>query len=328
MAEAERIALLVGVGEYGADPSPHALKSLSSPANNVAALQRVLENPKIGGFSVLPPLINPTAQTLRDEIERLFANRNKADLVLLYFTGHGVKDEANRLYLTTRETQMWESGELRKSTAIETSFVRDVMANSLAQQRVVILDCCFSGAFADGVLAMDDNRVDVQQQLVGKERVAGEGRAVMTAATSTQYALEREGESLSVYTRYLVEGLETGSAAPEGQNLISVVNLHDYVRQKVRVEAPSMKPELYAAKEGDKIQLAWQLIMNCAFVRKSKNGFIRAKFLRLGKKYCKNAEQICNCLTIALRQLSRKSCTPTRKNKSICKNISRSFVPK
>lgn len=170
--------------------------------------------------------------------------------MLLYFSGHGVKDEANQLYLTTPTTRLFASGELMRSTAIEASFVRDVMSSSLAQQQVVILDCCFSGAFPDGVLAMDDSSVDVQQQL------AGEGRAILTAATSTQYALEQEGEDLSVYTRYLVEGLTTGAAAPEGEEMVLVGHLHDYVRSKVRTAAPAMKPELYAAKEGSKILLA------------------------------------------------------------------------
>lgn len=79
---------------------------------------------------------------------------------------------------------------------------------------------------------------------------------MLTAATSTQYALEQEGESLSVYTRYLLEGLKTGAAAPEEQQWIEAGHLHDYVRQKLETAAASMSPQLYAAREGRSIVIA------------------------------------------------------------------------
>lgn len=77
------------------------------------------------------------------------------------------------------------------------------MCNSICRRQVVILDCCFSGAFAKGWLAKDDGSVDIKNQL------GGEGKVVLTSSTHVQSSLAPQGSDLSTYTRYLVEGLET-----------------------------------------------------------------------------------------------------------------------
>jgi G3E family GTPase len=241
-----RVALLIGVGDY----DQTSFKKLHTPPNGVRALENVLSDPKVGHFDRVKTLINPDFITMHQEIEDLFFHAQKADLILLYFAGHGVKDEYNKLYLTNRGTVKYESGELRKSTAIKADFVIEVMSNSLATRQVVILDSCFSGAFPDGLLAMDDGSVDVGNQF------GGEGRAILTAASSTQYALEQEGEELSIYSKYLVEGLKTGAAAPDEKDTISVIDLHEYIQSKIKAAAPAMKPEYYGFREAGKIVLA------------------------------------------------------------------------
>ncbi|MEO0988950.1 MAG: formylglycine-generating enzyme family protein [Cyanobacteria bacterium J06639_14] len=130
------------------------------------------------------------------------------------------------------------------------------MGNCYAQRKVIILDCCFGAAFADGFLTMDSGGVDVEAQL------GGEGWVVLTAATARNYALEQEGEPLSVYTRYLVEGLKTGAAAPEGSDQVSVGHLHEYVRSKVQTAAPTMNPTIFNAQQGYTIAIARVVIGN------------------------------------------------------------------
>ncbi|MEO0989194.1 MAG: caspase family protein, partial [Cyanobacteria bacterium J06639_14] len=203
MVKGKKVALLVGVGKYGS-----GLKPLQCPANGVTELQAILANPEIGGFDQVIPLIHPDVGTMRSHIGEVFSGLSKQDLVLFYFTGHGIKDMTGEFYLTTSQTQLFNNGRhkgrLNPGTAVEASFVKTVMGNCYAQRKVIILDCCFGAAFAEGFLTMDDGRVDVKDQL------GGEGWVVLTAATARNYALEQEGEPLSVYTRYLVEGLKTG----------------------------------------------------------------------------------------------------------------------
>ena len=240
-----KVALLIGVGEYGA-----GLSALPGAIKDVEAMQRVLQHPEMGQFDHIKTLLNPTPLEMQGEIEHLCENRTRDDLILLFFSGHGVKDDSNRLYFATTITRKTTQGELVKSTAVPSSFVNDVMRNSRSKRQVVLLDCCFSGAFAEDMKAKDDGSVDVQTQL------GCEGRAVLTSSSSTQYSFEQQGSDLSVYTRFLVEGIETGAADQDGDGVISINELHDYATRKVQESAPAMKPKIYAVEEGFKIRLS------------------------------------------------------------------------
>ncbi|MDZ8239968.1 MAG: SUMF1/EgtB/PvdO family nonheme iron enzyme [Nostoc sp. ChiQUE01a] len=242
-----KVALLIGVSEYepGLNPLPSAVR-------DVEAVCEVLLHPEMGGFAASDIILlkNPERQIVEIAIETLFSSRHKDDLLLLYFSGHGIKDDRGRLYLATRNTSKTPQGELIRATAVSANFIHDRMSESRCRRQVVILDSCFSGAFAEGMSAKDDGTIDIRQQL------GGEGRAVLTSSTSTQYSFEEEGQDLSIYTRFLVAGIKSGEADRDGDEFISIDELHEYASQKVRELQPAMKPEIYAIREGFKIRLA------------------------------------------------------------------------
>jgi hypothetical protein len=240
-----KVGLLIGVSQYGP-----GFNQLSAATNDVEAMRRVLLHPDMGDFDEVMPLIDPDPQEMGTALEKLFGDGKRDDLLLLFFSGHGVKDEGGNLYLATRTTRKNERGGLIRSSAIAARFVQEIMSDSRARRQVVILDCCFSGAFGEGLLAKDDSSVDVRAQL------GGEGRVVLTSSTSTQYSFEQQGSDLSIYTRYLVEGIETGAADLDEDEVISVDELHEYANIKVQKASPAMKPEIYTVKEGYKIIIA------------------------------------------------------------------------
>jgi GUN4-like/Caspase domain len=237
-----KVALLIGVSEF----ADAALANLPAALRDINAVQAVLNHAEMGRFDEVRLLENPEKQAMEEAIDALFRDRQKDDLVLLYFSGHGIKDDTGKFSLATRITQK----DRLRTTAVAASFVHDVMTSSRSRRQVVILDCCFSGAFATGMMAKDDSSVDIKTQL------GGEGRAVLTASTATQYAFAQPDEELSVYTRFLVEGIHTGAADTDNDGHITVDELHQYAQRKVQEAAPAMKPEIYAVKEGYTIQLA------------------------------------------------------------------------
>jgi len=241
-----KVALLIGVSEYepGLTPLPAVTK-------DVEGMRRILENPELGGFDEVKALFNPDPVEMSEEIQAAFSSSRKTqDLVLLFFSGHGVRDERGNLYLATRITRKTQRGELVKGTAVAARFVHDIMNDCRSKRQVVMLDCCYSGAFAEGLLAKDDGSVDVRNQL------GGEGRAVLASSTSLQYSFEQKGEELSIYTHYLIEGIETGEADRDNDGMVSVDELHEYAKEKVQESVAVMKPEIYVVKEGYKILLA------------------------------------------------------------------------
>jgi formylglycine-generating enzyme required for sulfatase activity/uncharacterized caspase-like protein len=246
---AKKIALLIGVSDYGA-----GFKTLRCPANGVEAMRSVLSCPTMGGFDEVITLVNPDVGEMRSRICEVFAQLTKQDLILFYFTGHGIKDMTGEFYLTTAQSELFKNGRPNAGTAVEADFLKREISHSLAERKVVILDCCFGAAFANGFLAMNDSSVDVETHFGGK------GWCVLTASTSARYALEQEDEDLSVYTRYLVEGLKTGGAAPDGECFISARHLHEYVKAQVKVAAPMMEPAMFNGQQGYDIILAKAVI--------------------------------------------------------------------
>lgn len=210
------------------------------------AVRRVLEDPSMGGFvsADIQTLLNPDPQTMREALLSLFKDRQKDDLLVLYFSGHGVTSERGVFYLTCSKTV---KGRL-EATAIPSEDIHRLMESSRSQKQVVVLDCCFSGAFAKGMAAKGVH-VNLEAQL------GGQGRAVLTSSSSTEYSYEQKESDLSVYTRYWVEGIQTGAADIEGKGWISVDDLHRYTKRKVQESTPVMKPEIYAAREGYNILL-------------------------------------------------------------------------
>jgi len=224
-----KIALLIGVSEYG-----NGIPPLSAPPNDVEAIRRVLEDPNLGGFDAVKPLINPDLEKMQIEIEWLFANRRRDDLLLLFFSGHGITDDDNHLYLTTRTTAINNF----RATAVRASFVQGQFRESLARRQVIILDCCYSGAFANGWQAKS-----VSVDIVKKE-LGATGKAVLTSSTAIQTSFQQEESTISLYTQYLVEGIETGASDTDTNGEIYVRELHKYAKRKVQDVRPNQQPDI------------------------------------------------------------------------------------
>ena len=230
------------------------LTKLSTPTEDAEALARVLGDPHIGSFEV-DLVLNATMVDVRQRVARLFKRRTRDDLLLFYYSGHGLKDEHGDLHLAVRDTNM----DIVAATALNASFVRNQIDQSNSRRKVVILDCCYSGAFyrpgAKGVMA---------DQAQTKEAFgAGYGRVILTASNELQYAFETPDASSeagssamastpgrSVFTHSLVEGLETGNADRDGDGIITLDELYDYAYEQVIRREPHQTPKQYAEIEG------------------------------------------------------------------------------
>jgi hypothetical protein len=228
-----RSALIVANYEY-ADPG---LRRLRAPASDAQALAGVLSDPGIGGFEVRT-LLNEPAHEVNLAVEEFFADRRPDDLLLMHFSSHGVKDEDGELYFASSNTMLRRLG----ATAVAADFVNRRMNRSRSRRVVLLLDCCYAGAFERGMTARAGTGVSIE------ERFGGQGRAVITASSAMEYAFE--GDQLadsrelapSVFTSALVEGLETGEADRDQDGMVALDELYDYVYDKVRRATPNQTP--------------------------------------------------------------------------------------
>ena len=139
-----RYALIIAISEY----TDSDFQKLISPGKDAEALASILENPEIGGFNEVKVIKNQPAYKVNEEIQAFFSDRRRNDLLLLYFSCHGIKDEDGHLYYAAINTRR----KLLAATAISANFVNDVMSRSPSSQQVLLLDCVYSGAFSKGII--------------------------------------------------------------------------------------------------------------------------------------------------------------------------------
>ncbi|APU22264.1 caspase family protein [Actinoalloteichus sp. GBA129-24] len=232
-----RSALVVGTTAYQ-DP---ALPPLQSPAVDVRELTSVLADPRIGGFRV-KSLDDPPVQELRERLENFLHDREPQELVLVYLSGHGVRDLRGRLFYAAKDTRKNRLA----STGVEDEWLRRLLQECRSRQKVLILDCCFSGAFISGAKA----GVDELPLGLGAAD-AGRGLAILTASRAGEYAFEGDssaavddGSALpSVFTAGLVHGLATGAADTDHDGLVSVDDAYEHARGHVQDRNGEQNPQ-------------------------------------------------------------------------------------
>jgi hypothetical protein len=236
-----RLALVVATTRYQ-DPS---LTQLRSPGRDADDLTRVLSDPQIGGFTVRP-VLDESIHSMRLAIEDFARTAESDDLLLMYLSGHGIKDKRGRLFFAGTDTVKTHLG----ATGLEAAWLMDQLEDCRARSQVVILDCCFSGAFAAGAKGEDD---------IGLERhfpVNARGRVVLTASRGSEYSFEGEPVSGhvggSVFTTGLVEGLRSGGADIHRTGQISVELAFRYAYEYVKRHGAAQHPQIWRfGSEGD-----------------------------------------------------------------------------
>jgi photosystem II stability/assembly factor-like uncharacterized protein len=245
-------ALLIATAHYS-DPQLAALPSASVDATG---LQEVLSRPEIGDFAVTACLDSPSHEW-RQRIEGFFSDAGRDETLLLYITGHGVKDKDGRLYFAAADTRL----ERLLATGVAASFIQEASSTSRSRRVLMIFDTCFSGAFARGFQL----KADSQAVNAGEYFRESTGRVVITASDAIQYSLAG-GESSSVgnepdtlaqsslFSRHIIEGLRTGKADIDGDGLITSEDLFRYVAGSVQGETRTQRPQRWAfGLDGDLI---------------------------------------------------------------------------
>ncbi len=243
-----RLALVVATAIYTADPG---LRQLRAPARDAADLAQVLGDPDIGGFAVTT-VIDQTAQQIRLAVEDFLDGRGTRDLLLLYLSCHGLLDARRRLYFAATDTRKDRLG----STGVDAAWVLDQLEHCRARRQVLILDSCFSGAFAHGAKGEAD--LGLRDRFLGQ----GRGRVVLTASAANEYSFEGDPTDAaaaaagSVFTAALVQGLRTGAADTDHDGHISVDDAYAYVFDQVQAAGAAQTPQRWLFGAEGQILLA------------------------------------------------------------------------
>lgn len=200
-------ALIVGVERY---ENGHHLTGCKSDAKEVErVLSRHQNNDKNFDCKLLLGTEhNPLDRhQLRRQVEEFF--RHPADVGLFYFAGHGMIEPAGGFLMA--------SNAQHRSDGLALNDLRTWVNSSPIRDRLVILDCCHSGAMAETPLH------------AGNPAELAEGVTVLTASTSQQLAGEtREG---GLFTRLMVEALEGAAASLTGE--VTPASVYAFIDQSL-----------------------------------------------------------------------------------------------
>ncbi|SOD71037.1 caspase domain-containing protein [Jatrophihabitans sp. GAS493] len=225
-------ALLIGNSTYPADE--HNLQTLKGPVKDIAALNRALVDRTTGLFADVDVTLLPEATSARviRALGTFFDSASRDDVLLLYFSGHGKLDQSGRLHLCVQDT---ESGQLL-STAVSSARINEFAEASRAQNTVIILDCCYAGAFRGGDLG---------------ESVAGPGRYVLSSCRGTQLANDATIDNgTSAFTQHLIDGLLDADLDQNDDGFITFTDLYTYVDEQLRREGKQI-PQRRVDGDGD-----------------------------------------------------------------------------
>ncbi len=213
-----RYAILIANDKYD------DLHDLRGPQRDVADLKHVLENPEIGAFTNVETHINRSPTDVRKALIDFFERHSRTDFLLVYFSGHGVVDRGDSsLHLAFRKTDPQHP----TVEGISARFITGEMDKRKLRRVVLILDCCYSGSFEGW---KSDANLDL-----GQIFNSGYGRIVLTASRATEKAWDADqledvkGRSIkhSLFTHYLIEGLETGLGGTSNKETIKETILVD-----------------------------------------------------------------------------------------------------
>ena len=100
-----RSALIVATARY----DDAALRGLRGASADADALAQVLGDPGIGGFDIRTVLDQP-AHVIAEAVEEFFADRSPQDLLVVHFSGHGIKNQDGELHFAASNTKLTASG--------------------------------------------------------------------------------------------------------------------------------------------------------------------------------------------------------------------------
>lgn len=215
-------AVLIGVSTY------RDLPALPAVSANLTALADVLAD----GWDVAVVREPRSPIEVRDALAGAAGTDR---LLLVYFAGHGLADvRTGELHLAVADSAAGTA----YATAVPYDWIRRIVLDSPARQRVVILDCCYAGRAIPAMGVPVDVEIDRS--------------CVLVAASANRLALAPPGETYTAFTGVLLDLLIRG--VPGGPDPLDLTTIYE---EMVRIQRARGRPlpELRARNGGERIPL-------------------------------------------------------------------------
>lgn len=202
-----RKALCVGIDSY------QYAKDLHGCVNDANSVKSALERNGDGTLNFDVEIMCATSENsyitrseLKNAVRELF--KSESEIAIFYYSGHGSVDMFGG-YLCTSEIRQPDEG-------LSLNEVMGFVSKSKAQNKIVILDSCNSGAIA--------NPTEMPNY-----SILHDGTTILAACGEDEYATEERGQG--VFTSLLVEALYGGAMNLLGE--VSPGSIYSYIDQSL-----------------------------------------------------------------------------------------------
>ncbi|MFT5746157.1 MAG: hypothetical protein ACI9XO_002362 [Paraglaciecola sp.] len=154
------------------------------------------------------------SQTMRE----VFSQAGPNDLVLLYFSGHGLKGSFLPIDFDGFNNKL------------DHEEVKEILESSPAKYKLCIADACHSGS----LLAMKSGNVtNVLANYYKTLATAKSGTALIMSSKSNETSLESSGLRQGVFSHFLIRGLK-GEADLDGNKVVTIQELFAFIDKNVQ----------------------------------------------------------------------------------------------
>ncbi|MCA0237702.1 MAG: caspase family protein [Bacteroidetes bacterium] len=254
-AKPRLFALVVGTADYSGDKLD--LKYADQDAASIAVaitaagkelfgdgVQVQLFSTGIFGENATPANNQISSKTnIRRAFETLATEARNTDVLLLYFSGHGVtygEAEKAQFYYLSKDiaSEDLSDPEVRSNFTISSEELTEWIKKIPALKQVLILDACNSGKIVESLAAIGQKELNPSQVRALDRMKDRTGMFILTgsAANKVSYEASQFGQGLLTYS--LLEGMSGLALAPDKR--VDVMTLFQYSRDKVPEMAKSI----------------------------------------------------------------------------------------
>jgi len=156
-------------------------------------------------------------------------SNDTTDMLLFYFSGHGVLDGYEGHYFATSNI----NSEIPEENGIPFEFLTQQMDRSSSRKTIAIIDCCFSGSAVPGVTGKGIN-AEIEAEKLGREALSkqfkdSKGKSVLASSLSQRRSFNLPDKQMSAFTHFVVKGLQGKKESVDKDGYVTPEKLDEYV---------------------------------------------------------------------------------------------------
>lgn len=236
-------ALVIGVSKYAGDEkqkNANQFPNLSFAADDAREFHAVLRN---CGYKCLDPLLDDQATLpgIMRAIDDLFKQSSQVrdPLVLIFFAGHGARDDQGRHYLVPHDG-------LRNdlfATALWNMTLESALRIPQTDRLLLVVDACHAAAIEAPGERGDFQACDPMALVSGESK----GRYILASCLANQVSRERDGHG--VFSRELLQLMRFEAEEVSRNEELELFQVCNTVKQRVLARAEGQQPWSNVAKE-------------------------------------------------------------------------------